>query len=129
MSLDLVSTQGSYEEPTHFPPQASHETSLELHLQALQDRLRDLERLPAAEETADTQLQIARTLVGLDRGQAAWPLARTAFAFFLAREDWESAADACEVLFQADQPQSLSALGQGIWLAVTYPVDPQVAFE
>jgi hypothetical protein len=34
------------------------------------------------------------------------------------------------VLFRADQPASLAALGQGIWLAVTYPsVDPELAIE
>jgi hypothetical protein len=33
------------------------------------------------------------------------------------------------VLFQAEQPQSLCALGQGIWLAVTYPIDPELSVE
>jgi hypothetical protein len=47
----------------------------------------------------------------------------------LANEDFESAADACDVLFQAEQPESLCALGQGIWLAVTYPVDPELTVE
>ena len=31
------------------------------------------------------------------------------------------------MLFLADQPLSLPALGQGIWLAVTYPVDPELS--
>ena len=31
---------------------------------------------------------------------------------------------ACDILFLSDQPQSLAALGQGIWLAVTYPSIP-----
>ena len=30
------------------------------------------------------------------------------------------------MLYLADQPGSLAALGQGIWLAVTYPIDPEV---
>jgi hypothetical protein len=33
------------------------------------------------------------------------------------------------VLFQSDQPDSLTALGQGIWLAVTYPIDPDLSVE
>jgi hypothetical protein len=67
---------------------------------------------------------MARALVGLERGAEAWPLGREVLDVFIAHEDFESAADACDVLFQADQPQSLAALGQGIWLAVTYPIDP-----
>jgi hypothetical protein len=43
-----------------------------------------------------------------------------------AEQAWEGAAQCCDVLFLADQPQSLAALGQGIWLAVTYPVDPEL---
>jgi hypothetical protein len=54
---------------------------------------------------------------------------RSAFETFLDREDFESAADLCEVLFRAEQPDSLVALGQGIWLAVTYPVDPDLSVE
>ena len=33
------------------------------------------------------------------------------------------------MLFRAEQPQSLSALGQGIWLAITYPIDPELTIE
>ena len=29
-------------------------------------------------------------------------------------------------MFLSDQPESLAALGQGIWLAVTFPVDPEL---
>ena len=102
----------------------------ESHLQALQERLDGLQRAGAAvKDVADLHLQMARTLVGLERGDEAWPLAREAFEVFLAHEDFESAADACDVLFQSDQPDSLRALGQGIWLAVTYPIDPDLSVE
>ena len=33
---------------------------------------------------------------------------------------------ACDILFQADQESSLAALGQGLWMAVTYPIDPEL---
>jgi hypothetical protein len=41
----------------------------------------------------------------------------------------ELAVDACDVLFQAEQRDSLAALGQGIWLAVTCPIDPELSIE
>jgi hypothetical protein len=72
---------------------------------------------------------LARTLVGLERGSEAWPLGRSAFDSFLAHDDFESAADACEVLSQCEQPESIGALGQGIWLAVTCPIDPELTIE
>jgi len=104
--------------------------ALEAHLQALGEHYRSLRRAAGrSKELADVQLQMARTLVGLGRGQEAWGPAREAFDVFIAAEDWESAADACDVLFQSGQPDSLCALGQGIWLAVTYPIDPDLTVE
>jgi len=109
---------------------ASGQAALESHLDALRDRLNELRQSGASvTELADARLQMARALVGLERGQEAWPLAREVLDIFIVHEDFESAADACDVLFQADQPQSLAALGQGIWLAVTYPIDPDLSVE
>ena len=84
---------------------------------------------PGAERLrrADLQLQLGRALVRLEKGPAAWAAAREAFDLYLAEQAWEGAAQACDILFLADQPQSLAALGQGIWLAVTYPVDPELS--
>ena len=76
---------------------------------------------------ADLVLQLGRALVRLEQGPAAWAAAREAFDLYLAEQAWEGAAQACDILFLADQPQSLAALGQGIWLAVTYPVDPELS--
>jgi len=76
---------------------------------------------------ADLLLQLGRALVRLERGEDAWATAREAFDLYLAEQAWEGAAQCCDVLFLAEQPQSLAALGQGIWLAVTYPVDPELS--
>jgi hypothetical protein len=109
---------------------ATADAALESHLLALQERHEDLRRVGAAsKDLAEVQLQIARTLVGLGRGAEAWPLAREALDVFIAAQEFESAADTCDVLFQSDQPPSLGALGQGIWLAVTYPIDPELSVE
>ena len=109
---------------------AAEEAAIAAHLEALRERLAELIRQQASlSEIADVRLQMARALVGLERGAEAWPLAREVLDVFIAHEDFESAADACDVLFQANQPQSLAALGQGIWLAVTYPIDPDLSVE
>ncbi len=104
--------------------------TLESHLAILEEEIGELRNLGAARASiAEVELQIARTFVGLNRGKEAWSVARPAFDIFLAEANWESAVDACEVLFLTDQPQSLAALGQGIWLAVTYPIDPELSVE
>jgi hypothetical protein len=99
--------------------------AVEAQLGAQQDRLRELTGASPAERAA-AQLEIARTLIALDRGAEAWRMARDAFDAHCAAEDWEPAVEACDLLFRAEQPGSLAALGQGIWLAVTYPVDPEL---
>jgi hypothetical protein len=88
-----------------------------------------LEALAAGDDPlarADALLELARTLVQLGKGVEAWAAAREAFDLYAAHEAWEGAVQCCDVLFASDQPQSLAALGQGIWLAVTFPIDPEL---
>lgn len=98
---------------------------LESRLMALRERLAEPASQPALSQ-AELQLEIARVLIDLDRGNEAWETARAAFDRFIALEKWESAVQASEIMFLADQADSLVALGHGIWLAVTYPVDPEL---
>jgi hypothetical protein len=89
----------------------------------------ELTELPAGYDStmrASRLLELARVLVRLERMADAWESAREAFDVYLQAENWDGAVQACDVLFSADQPESLAALGQGIWLAVTYPIDPEL---
>ena len=78
-------------------------------------------------QRAALQLEIARALQTLGRGDEAWPIAQTALGLFVSEQAWEAAADACNVLYEADQPDSLIALGHGVWLGVTFPIDPEIS--
>jgi hypothetical protein len=93
----------------------------------LRGQLAELSAGAEALRRADLQLQLGRALVRLERRPEAWAAAREAFDLYMAEQAREGAAQACDILFLADQPQSLAALGQGIWLAVTYPVDPELS--
>lgn len=75
---------------------------------------------------ARLQLDVAEMLNALERRQEAWDIAHEAFFTCMQHEAWADAVEACDVLFQAQQPDSLAALGMGIWLAVTFPVDPEL---
>lgn len=93
----------------------------------LRDQLAELSPNAETLRRADLLLQLGRALVRLEQCNDAWAAAREAFELYLAEQAWEGAAQACDILFLSDQPQSLAALGQGIWLAVTYPVDPELS--
>lgn len=94
-------------------------------------RQADLQALAAnapAIERALIQLDIAENLIGLNRNEEAWSQAREAFDICLAAEAWQDAVEACNLLYQTEQPASIPALGMGIWLAVTYPIDPEISY-
>ena len=99
-------------------------------LQALlKEHERRLQVLPAEcdpVERARVQLDIAETLLALLKRKESWDIARAAFDVFAAAEAWQDAIEACDVLFQCDQEHSLAALGNGVWLAVTFPVPAQL---
>ncbi len=115
-------------QPDVIPVSPAEEAAEKARLEGELAELRQqYETLPAGSASRhELALQMARDLALLERGEEAWPLAREALDHFIATEQWQPAAEACEVLYLTDQPQSLAALGQGIWLAVTYPIDPEV---
>jgi len=92
----------------------------EQHLQALPADCSPLER-------ARVRLDIAETLLALQKKRESWDIARELFDIFAAEEAWQDAVETCDVLFQCEQPESLTALGNGIWLAITYPVPAQLS--
>jgi hypothetical protein len=92
----------------------------ERHLQALPADCSPLER-------ARVRLDIAETLLALQKKRESWNSARELFDIFAAEEAWQDAVETCDVLFQCEQPESLAALGNGIWLAITYPVPAQLS--
>ncbi len=97
-------------------------------LKFLEEKQRELEVLPNATPLtrARTQLDIAEILNALERKPEAWKIAREAFDACLQHDSWQDAVEACNVLYQAEQPDSIAALGMGVWLAVSFPVDPEL---
>ena len=76
-------------------------------------------------ERARLQLDKANALLGLEQKASAWDVARQAFDTFIDKQDWSGAVEACDILYQTEQPASIAALIHGVWLAVTFPVDPE----
>lgn len=96
--------------------------------QQLSEKIEQLDSVAedAPLQRARLQLDIAEILNLIGRKQQAWEIAREAFAVSMQHSSWQDAVEACNVLYQAEQPDSIAVLGMGIWLAVTFPVDPEL---
>lgn len=104
-------------------------TSSKLLEQQLFEFERQIQMLPPGYdplERAELEIRIGSILIDLGRGEEAFEIAREAFDRFVSIEAWEGAVQACDVMYRADNEQSLVALGQGVWLAVTFPIDPEL---
>lgn len=106
---------------THSPQAVGQ--SLDERLQMLQQQLAELGDNASELDKSRVKLDIAETLLAMERKEEAWTEARGCFDVFLNNECWQEAVESCNVLFQCDQPASIVALGQGVWLAVTYPIE------
>jgi len=94
----------------------------------LAEKQRDLRGLKNATPLARArmQLDIAEILINLERKPEAWPLAKQAFDAALSHDAWQDAVEACNVLYQCEQEDSIAVLGMGVWLAVSFPVDSEL---
>ena len=105
---------------------AESRPSLQALLREHEQHLRALPADSTPVDRARVQLDIAETLLGLQRQKESWTAARETFDAFAAAASWEDAIEACDVLFQCDQAESLAALGNGVWLSITFPVPAQL---
>ena len=101
--------------------------SLQAHLQEHEAHLKALPADCAPLQRARVQLDIAETLLALLKKKEAWDIGREIFDVFIEQQAWQDAIETCDVLFQCEQPLSLAALGNGVWLSVTYPVPARLS--
>lgn len=99
--------------------------SLEAQLAAIEERLRELPQSDRAGR-ARARYDAAALLLALERKEEAWARGRPLVDAFVEMEDWENAVATLGLLFTCEQEESLAALGQGVWMAVTFPVDPEL---
>ncbi len=102
---------------------------LENELIKFQQQIRKLPNEASNVERAKLELDIAEVLIGLEKLEDAWKSARPLFELFIDESEFELAVRTCRVLYQADHELSIAALGQGCWLAVTYPINPTISVE
>lgn len=72
------------------------------------------------------QLDAGYILLDLDRKAEAWAIGKSVFDAAIQEENWLRTVEAADVMFQSEQDDAIKALAHGIWLAVTFPVDPEL---
>lgn len=104
------------------------ETRAQLENELIQhhQHLRELPQDCAPQDRARVELDIAGALLGLGKQVEARDLARGAFDVLVAAEVWSDAVQACDLIYGCEQEDAIVALGNGVWLAVTYPVPPEL---
>lgn len=91
-----------------------------------------LDTLPAVVEPMERArllLDLANAELGMTQMSDVWNHAKAAFDVCIAHEEWQLAIEACDMLYQTEQPSSIVALGHGVWLSVTYPVAPEYSIN
>jgi len=78
-------------------------------------------------QRAGVQLDIASTLLALQRQTEAWQQARAIFDVFVHHAQWQLAVETCDVIYQCGQGDAIIALGNGVWLGVTFPIAAQTS--
>ncbi len=119
---------GPQNQPSFAAPNENTTELLQQRLQTYQQHIDELAEPTHPRDRALLELNMAETLVGLKRGEEAWKVARAAFDVFLQYQSWQDAVEALVVLYLAEQPASIVALGQAAWLAVSFPISPETSF-
>jgi hypothetical protein len=104
---------------------------IQIATKLLEDKLVEIDKklaqLSDNNKRAELLLDYGRTCLELQKNFEAWQAGQEAFKIFAPKEDWDGAVFACNIMFSAEQPDSLVALGNGVWLAVTFPIEPELS--
>ncbi len=80
-------------------------------------------------ERANLQYDISELMLDIAKpgmAEAAWGMTKESFKIYMEYKQWEDAVRCCDLLYRTEQPSSIVALGNGLWLSVTYPIDPEL---
>lgn len=105
--------------------------ALQEKLNTLENRIKTIEAAPDCDpiELARLMLKAAWVALELHPAQETWMRARPLFNVFFRAEAWSECVEVCDLLFLCDEPESIAALGQGVWLSVTFPMDPGITYR
>lgn len=119
----------SNDSPLEFSAAPDSRQFLQDELNKRQQQLMNLTPASDPLERAGLQYDVAEIMLELaEKGmpEAAWSLSKEAFTIYRDAEQWDNAIRCCDLLFRTELPAAIPALGNGLWLSITYPVDPEL---
>ncbi|MEZ5534921.1 MAG: hypothetical protein R3F02_04785 [Thiolinea sp.] len=119
----------SNDNPLEFSAAPDSRQFLQQELDKRQQQLMKLTPASDPLQRAGLQFEIAEImleLAGQGMPEAAWGLSKEAFEIYRDAEHWEEAVRCCDLLFRTELPAAVPALGNGLWLSITYPIDPEL---
>lgn len=63
----------------------------------------------------------------LDKKDEAWQGAHDALKIAIEHEAWSQSVQACDIIYKSEHDDAIVAIAHGIWLGVTYPIDPELS--
>jgi hypothetical protein len=100
---------------------------LQLKLDEKREALSALPEDASPDKRFELQLESAYILLDLDKQQEAWEIGKAVLDQALHEALWLRAVEACDILYQSQQADAIKALAHGIWLGVTFPIDPELS--
>ncbi|MCW8825116.1 MAG: hypothetical protein OQK78_01700 [Gammaproteobacteria bacterium] len=90
---------------------------------------KEIAELDASQEDVrlGKQVECGYILLDLDRMDEAWSLGHETFKKAVSTQSWLEAVESCDIIYQAEKDDAVKALGHGIWLGVTFPVEPELS--
>lgn len=73
------------------------------------------------------QIESGYILVDLDRKDETWTLGHEVFKKAVDSQNWLAAVEACDIIYQSEKDDAAKALSHGIWLGVTFPIEPELS--
>ena len=100
---------------------------LELQRKDLEQKIEALGPEAPLDERLRLTLDMCYSMLQANLRQEAWDLARETLDRAVGADLWLRAVEACDVMFQSEGMEAVRALAHGIWLGVTFPVDPELS--
>lgn len=125
--MDSISLTDAEKQLLDTIPVSDREVRLEQLLQQLNEHRVDSNTNDVMPPfAASIALEIAGLCLDLDQKDRAYEHAKATIETFIAHQQFENAALACQYIYLCDKPDAIAAIGQAAWLSVTYPVDPHL---
>jgi len=106
---------------------AQQEKLVALHIAELQQQIDALPAEAPPDERLHLTLDSGYALLQGNLFDQAWHTARQVLDEAVENQLWLRAVEACDIMFQSDREESVKALAHGIWLGVTFPIDPELS--